>query len=419
MRITLLNQCFYPDVVATGQHLTDLALALSDRGHQVTVITGDRGYDDPQKRFTKKESWRGIEIIRLPSLAFGKSARWRRALGFASLIAGYVLRLIITRRQDVVVALTSPPLIVFVASLFVKIKGGRLVYWTMDLNPDAAVAAGWLREGALITRLLHYLQDFAMRRAEPVVVLDRFMHDRVAKKGISPARLQVVSLWPHDDAVAFDQHGRELFRRQHQLEDRFVVMYAGNHSPCHPLKTLLEAAERLREHREIVFCFIGGGSEFAAVRQFADSRALPNILCLPYLPRDTIAASLSAADLHVVVMGQQFVGIIHPCKIYNVLKVGAPFLYIGPPESHVIDIIHQGNGELIAYVAEHGAIDQVTQSILNARHERSARQTPSTKSLSSAGLMKLVEILEARRQVSVEDDPIASATSPAPATAGR
>src|SRR5436190_16428109 len=132
MKITLLNQCFYPDVVATGQHLTDLAIALVNRGHEVTVVTSDRGYDNPAQRFARRETWKGIEIVRLPSAALGKTRRWKRAVNFATLLIAYSLRLIITPRQDVVVALTSPPLVAFIAALFVKLKGGRLVYWIMD-----------------------------------------------------------------------------------------------------------------------------------------------------------------------------------------------------------------------------------------------------------------------------------------------
>src|SRR5690349_16269083 len=111
MKITLLNQCFYPDVVATGQQLTDLAVALAERGHEVTVITSRRGYDDPQLRFKKRERWNGIDIVRLPSSALGKTARWRRAVDFGNLLIAYALRLAVTPRQDVVMALTSPPLI--------------------------------------------------------------------------------------------------------------------------------------------------------------------------------------------------------------------------------------------------------------------------------------------------------------------
>src|ERR1043165_3908995 len=133
------------------------------------------------------------------------------------------------------------------------------------------------------------------------------MRARIIEKGIAPDRLITVRLWPLDEAAAFDPAGRRAFRLKHQLQDKFVVMYAGNHSPCPPPATLLAAAERLRDHPEVAFCFVGGGSEFEKVRQFASSRALANILCLPYQAREDLAGALSAADLHAVVMGEPFV----------------------------------------------------------------------------------------------------------------
>lgn len=43
MNVLLLNQCFYPDVMATAQHLTDLAVGLARKGHEVTVVASDIG----------------------------------------------------------------------------------------------------------------------------------------------------------------------------------------------------------------------------------------------------------------------------------------------------------------------------------------------------------------------------------------
>src|SRR5947208_15170941 len=103
----------------------------------------------------------------------------------------------------------------------------------------------------------------------------------------------------------------------------------------------------------MAFSFTGGVSEFPGVTLFVRSRDLANIVCLPYQPRSQLGAALSAADLHVVSMGEPFVGIIHPCKIYNVLNVGAPFLYIGPAESHVMDIVAEMNGGRRSYVSQH------------------------------------------------------------------
>src|SRR4030095_15690693 len=110
---------------------------------------------------------------------------------------------------------------------------------------------------------------------------------------------------------------------------------------CHPLETLLTAAQTLRNDERIVFCFVGGGSEFHKVKEFAQKQSLSNIRCLPYQPREQLSGSLSAADLHVVTMGDRFRGLVHPCKIYNIIAIGAPFLYIGPEESHVSDLVQE------------------------------------------------------------------------------
>ncbi|MCP5111344.1 MAG: glycosyltransferase family 4 protein, partial [bacterium] len=66
--------------------------------------------------------------------------------------------------------------------LFTRIKGGSLVQWVMDLNPDEAVAAGWLREGAPLTRILERMLAWSMKQASCIVVLDRHMKDRIEAK---------------------------------------------------------------------------------------------------------------------------------------------------------------------------------------------------------------------------------------------
>lgn len=394
MRILLLNQCFYPDVVSTAQHLTDLAKGLSERGHAVTVVTSDRGYDNPANRYPRREVWKNVQIIRVRSLALGKQTKLRRAIHFASFLLFCSLRLMTLPRFDVVVALTSPPLISLLAALLVSIKGGRFCSWIMDLNPDEAVAAGWLREESLVARILQRLLAYSLKRADSVVVLDRFMRDRVLEKGIASERVTIVPPWSHDDEVRYSESGRQSFRCQHGLTEHFVVMYSGNHSPCHPLDTLLNAAQALSSQKEFVFCFVGGGSEYTKVCEFASRNKLENIVCLPYQPLATLSDSLSAADLHVVVMGDKFPGIVHPCKIYNILKVDAPLLYIGPPESHITDIAAQAMPDQML-LAGHDDVTTVVQHIKTAFQRRPyefSKEFSFSKARLLPQVIKLIEV---------------------------
>ena len=280
-----------------------------------------------------------MDIRRLPATGLGKGAKWKRAVDFGSFSAACTLRLLTSPRYDAVVALTSPPLVSYLAVRFCRLRGAKLFYWVMDMNPDEAVAAGWLREGSLPTRALEAMSRFSLRQSHRVIALDRYMRDKIVAKGVPAERVAVIPPWAHDEAVRFDAAGRAKFRAAHGLEGKFVIMYSGNHSPVHPLNTLMEAARQLAADSRYVFCFVGGGSEHPKVKKFAAENGLKNILCLPYQPLAELAGSLSAADLHAVVMGNPFVGMIHPCKIYNILTVGAPVLYVGPEPSHLADIL--------------------------------------------------------------------------------
>ena len=327
-----------------------------------------------------------------------------------------------------VVALTSPPLISFIAAWLARLRGSRFVYWVMDFNPDEAIAAGWLRPGSFAARLLDRMSRFSLRRAHKIIALDRFMRDRILAKGISAEKVVVLPPWSQDDQVHYDDAGRERFRAQHGLQDKFVVMYSGNHSPIHPLDTLLEAARRLAAERDVVFCFIGGGSEFQRIKQMAEQgRAgeeyckhqkmrtgdlsslgpqpstlnlqLPKVLCLPYRPLEELSASLSAADVHVVVMGNAFVGLVHPCKIYNILSIGTPVLYIGPRPSHVTEIFDATHAGLRFYSAVQGDVEGLVAQIRKARADciSSAQRTScplQTQFLKETLLPRLIAELE-------------------------
>jgi|SRR5580658_6335239 colanic acid biosynthesis glycosyl transferase WcaI len=399
MRITVLNQTFYPDVVASGQHLAELASHLAERGHEVTVVTSRRAYDDPGKLFAKQEIWRGVRIMRVFASGFGKRAKWRRACDFLTFLASCCWRLIWLPRQDLVVAMTSPPLVSFIGAWFARLRGSQFCYWIMDLNPDEALAAGWLTPGSFAARLLEACSRFSLRNASAIIVLDHFMRKRILEKNIEPNKITVLPPWSNDEEVRYDAPARDRFRKCHDLEGKFVVMYAGNHSPCHPLDTILSAAKQLAENREVSFLFVGGGSQFPMVKQFALDHSLSNILCLPYQPLAQLAGALSAADLHLVVMGSPFVGLVHPCKIYNILRIGSPLLYIGPQPSHISEIIEQISGQLPCGWAQHGQVEQVIRHVLELKKTMSQRNGERCSSLAdhfskAALLPQLVSRLE-------------------------
>ena len=135
-------------------------------------------------------------------------------------------------------------------------------------------------------------------------------------------------------------------------------MYSGNHSPSNPLKTVLDAAVVLKDDATLKFLFVGGGLGKKEVEACIRDHRLTNTVSLPYQPMADLKYSLTAADVHMVSLGDGMVGIIHPCKIYGAMTAGKPILFLGPRPSHISDLldrhpigIHVSHGDTAAALA--------------------------------------------------------------------
>jgi glycosyltransferase involved in cell wall biosynthesis len=113
-----------------------------------------------------------------------------------------------------------------------------------------------------------------------------------------------------------------------------------------------------------VFVFIGGGVIKKEIDAMVEHDRPPNIVSLPYQPIDSIRHSLSAADVHVVSIANEGVGVIHPCKIYGAMAVGRPVLALGPRASHAADVV---TGERIGWICEHGDVDGLVETLNTIR----------------------------------------------------
>jgi glycosyltransferase involved in cell wall biosynthesis len=186
LRVLILNQPFHPDVVATAQIATDLADALVARGHSVTAIASRSIYGDTGATLPKFESVDGVEIRRVGSARFGRRSTLGRLIDFAGYYCQALVKGLRLERFDVVICLTTPPYIALVGLLIRSIRGGRVVYWLMDVYPDVMIAHGMLREGSILHRVLRWLHHRVLESVDATIALGRCMRDRLVAQGVAP-----------------------------------------------------------------------------------------------------------------------------------------------------------------------------------------------------------------------------------------
>ena len=129
-RVILLNRFFFPDHSPTSELLADLAFALAEQNMQVTVVTSRLRYDNRAARLPSREVVRNVEIRRVWSFRSRTDTLIGRALEYLSFYLSAGLGLWrATRRGDVIIAKTDPPLLSILAAPIARLKGARLINW--------------------------------------------------------------------------------------------------------------------------------------------------------------------------------------------------------------------------------------------------------------------------------------------------
>lgn len=357
--LLVLSQVYVPDPASVGQHMADAAQSMAARGYDVRVLTSGRGYDDPSVKYPKKEILNGVSVQRLPLSSFGKKSIAVRLLGGCIFMMQALIHGLFMRRIDGILVSTSPPMCSIAAVMLSVLRRAPITYWVMDLNPDQMIEMGNITERSLPARIFNALNRMILKRSRRVVVLDRFMLERVNRKHDVTDKAVILPPWPHEDQLDPVDRDTNPFRLKHDLGDSFVFMYSGNHSPANPIDTIVYAAERLAHRDDIKFLFVGGGLAKKSV-EAAIERGAKNIISLPYQPFSELRFSLSAADVHLVTLGNEVVGVVHPCKVYGAMAVSRPVLFVGPKPSHVADILENDS---IGWHLDHGDVDGAVRTI--------------------------------------------------------
>lgn len=339
-RLLFVNRFYSPDHAATGQLLTDLARSEAAQGAEVVVITSRPPGAPPQ------EDDHGVTVVRVRSTRTAVSVLGK-AVDFGTFYAAALWQIARrVRRDDTLVVLTDPPLLGIAATWVGRMRGARIIHWLHDIYPEVASAV----TGRTSLGLLKPLRNAAWRRSVRCVALSHEMAGVVAAAGVPAHAVQVIANWPPAGlaAVPPDDPRVRARRREWGLAGKFIVGYSGNLGRVHDLQPVIAAAAALRQHEAIAFVFVGAGAQQAALRAEASRRGLANVHFLPPQPRGTMDVSLAAADLHLVTLKPGCERFVYPSKLYGILAVGRPVLFVGPPACELARFVRQaGVGRVV------------------------------------------------------------------------
>ena len=318
MRILLLNQFFYPDSAATSQLLTDLARGLAAEGHSVRAICGRSSYAASDALNPPD-----VEIVRTPDLPFGRSLL-ARVCSYTSFLSGALWYSLLGPRPDLILTLTTPPVLGVLGSLLKTIAGARHFIWEMDVYPDIAIDLEVLNPRSWLTRAMGAAFDNSRRGADGIIALGECMRARLIRRGIPQGLIHIAENWAD---------GREIHPLPFPDPEPLRILYSGNLGLAHDVETIRAAIHHFRSDSRFHVHFAGAGAQRCALELFCRDHQVVNISFAGYRPYDDLARSLGACHLGLVTQKPATLGSVVPSKTYGLMAAGRPILYIGPREA--------------------------------------------------------------------------------------
>ena len=283
---------------------------------QVSYLTGKENGHKPNQLPEP-----GITILRAYTYTALHRSFIHRVISFLSFMLSSFFLGLRVRKVDLVWG-TSPPIFQGITAwLLARLKRTPFLFEVRDLWPAFAIAVGVLRNKTLIRSSL-WLEKFLYTQADCVMVNSPGYIDHVRQRGARQVELVQNGADPDMFDPAVDGH---TFRCAHNLEGKFIVLYAGAHGMSNDLGIVLQAADLLRAQANIRLVLIGDGKEKTALQARAQAMDLPNLVFIPPAAKADMPAVLAAADACIaILMPIELYKTTYPNKVFDYMAAGRP-----------------------------------------------------------------------------------------------
>jgi len=341
MRIWFVNRFYWPDEPATAQLLGDLAEGLAALGYDVHVVCGTPARASAHPLSATR---RGVTIHRLSYRLIPGDSLAARAAGFAGFLLKAGLHLTVhLRRGDRLVLLTDPPLLGVVAALPSRLRGVRVFHWVQDIHPEVSVAVLGSGMTRALLRLATPLRNLGWHGAACWVTPSASMAAVVRRVTGPSAHVAVMHNWAPDGLAPASEEACTTMRTSWGVpQGALVLMYSGNLGRVHDMESIATLMGELRDAPHIHLVVVGKGAGLTELRhRLEGARLLGNCHFFPACPRESLATSLSAADIHLVTLRAGCESYVFPSKLYGIAAVARPVLAIGPEDSDLVTLVRQ------------------------------------------------------------------------------
>lgn len=352
MRILMLTQYFPPETGAAQVRLFEVAKAIRDQGHQIEVVTAFPNYPtgvippEYQGKFYMRDELDGITVHRTWIYPVQRGKFWKRLLNYFSFVFSALYGVLKAGKADYVFV-ESPPLFIGYTTLFTKwVKGAKVIFNVSDLWPESAVSLGLVTNKQLVT-MAEGLERTMYKSSWKISTQTEGIIESLKSRGIPGEKIVFLPNGVDPDLFTPHEPDQELIEKL-KLQGKYVILYAGTMGYAHGLEVALQAAELLEKTEpDVVFLFVGDGSEKPRLEEMAREKQLSNVRWVDFQPITEMHRYYSLSSLNLSTLRRYKLSEgVRPSKVFPGLASAKPLIYVGEGEGARI-VEESGGGVVI------------------------------------------------------------------------
>jgi glycosyltransferase involved in cell wall biosynthesis len=276
----------------------------------------------------RRDYHEGIKIVRVPMIPKGSGSTLRMLLYYWSLaLAACLLIPVFFRKNvDLVFAYQPSPITVGLPALVLKALEKTPVWiWVQDLWPETLAGTGMVRS-AFLLKLADRLVRFIYSKCDHVLVQSQAYIPRMVKKGVPKEKIR---FFPNSAPGLYQPTIVEPDAPERKLmPEGFRILFAGNIGRAQDIPTILSAAEKVKQEKDIHWVLLGDGPMRPLAEEGIRARGIEKTVhLLGRYPEETMPRFFSMADVLLVTLKKDPVfAITIPSKIQSYLACGRPIV---------------------------------------------------------------------------------------------
>jgi len=313
MRILLIHQYFLEKGDGGGSRFNEMTRNWSEKGHSITVLAGMMHYASNKKISRYKGKWTyydndfypGVDIIRCHvSESYNTNFLGRLWAYFSFVLSSIWAGLFKTKGKYDIILVTSPPLFVAITAFVLSVlKRLPFVFEIRDLWPESAIDTGVLKSNVII-RFSFWFERLVYKKAVLINVLTPAFRDKLINDKKVPAE-KICFIPNAADFSLSEKLEREFdsqkFRRENNLDGKFVITYVGAHGVANHLIQLVDAADQLRD-TNVLFLLIGAGMKKQELQEIVKTRNIGNVRFINSVPKEDVFKYILSSDMGTSVL---------------------------------------------------------------------------------------------------------------------